>query len=253
MILAALLAASAFAGPPSAAPAPDAPTAPTTTAARADEASRLFDRAIAAVGPVERVPCMRATGTIDADGRRSELEVLWSARPPRRVLVRERLADGGLNETGTDGARGWMRLAGREGVREIEPAAVLATCAPLVPALMVMAVADRFPIRACGPEEALEGVPCRRVDLEDRDGVPGAAWFERDTGRLRAFRTQANRAAPTVTTTIEAWIGAGPLTVPSRLVSRSAGAVVRTAFERVQVDPVADGAFRAPLPALPRD
>lgn len=235
-------------GIPQAAPAPTEPRPP-SQAAPAPTASGLFDTAIAAVGPVDRVACLRATGTIDSGGARSELEVLWNARAPRRVVVRERLADGGLNETGCDGARGWMRVAGRDGVLELEPAAVVATCAPLVPSLMVMAVADRFPTRTLGPSETLDGVACRRVDLEDRDGLPGAAWFEASSGRLRAFRTQASRASAPVTTTIEAWTQAGPLLVPARLVSRSAGSTVRTTFARVDSDALPDAVFRSPLPA----
>ena len=244
---AALLLALALGDPPA---APFEATKP--AAAKRDEApaaTQLFDRAIAAVGPVERAPFLRATGTIETGGERSELEVLWSARAPRRAVVRERLADGGVNETGSDGVRGWMRVAGREGVREIEPAVVIATCAPLVPSLMVMAVADRFPTRTLGPVETLDGVACRRVDLEDRDGLPGAAWFDVASGRLHAFRTQASRAVAPVTTTIAAWMQAGPLTVPSRLVSRGAGPAVRTAFTRVETDAIADAAFRTPLPA----
>jgi len=244
----ALLLALAIAGPPEAAPAkPDAapPAAPTADA--------LFERAITAVGAIERVPCVRASGTIETGGARSELEVLWNARAPRRAVVRERLADGGVNETGSDGERGWMRVAGREGVREIEPAAVIATCAPLVPSLMVIAVADRFPTRALGPDETLDGVACRRVDLEDRDGLPGTAWFETSSGRLHAFRTRGSRASDPVTTTIEAWMPAGPLTVPARLVSRGTGPTVRTTFTRVEIDALPDAAFRCPLPATARD
>lgn len=242
-----LLVAFALAGPPEATPAkaPDAPASPSP----AQAANTFFDRAIAAVGPVERAPFLQATGTIETGGERSELEVLWSARAPRRTVVRERLADGGVNETGSDGVRGWMRVAGRAGVREIEPAVVIATCAPLVPSLMVMAVADRFPTRTLGPVETLDGVACRRVDLEDRDGLPGAAWFDVANGRLSVFRTQASRAAAPVTTTIEAWMQAGPLTVPSRLVSRGAGPAVRITFTRVETDAIADAAFRTPLPA----
>ena len=84
-----------------------------------------------------------------------------------------------------------MRVAGRDGVLELEPAAVVATCAPLVPSLMVMAVADRFPTRTLGPAETLDGVACRRVDLEDRDGLPGAAWFVR-TWASNVLLTSAN-------------------------------------------------------------
>ena len=239
----ALLLALALAGPPEAAqPKPDA-------AAAAPTADRLFERAIAAVGAIDRVPCVRASGTIETGGTKSELEVLWNARAPRRAVVRERLADGGVNETGSDGERGWMRVAGRDGLREIEPAAVIATCAPLVPSLMVIAVADRFPTRTLGPAETVDGVACRRVDLEDRDGLPGAAWFETASGRLHAFRTRASRASDPVTTTIEAWTQAGPLTVPARLVSRGTGPTVRTTFTRVEIDALPDAAFRCPLPA----
>lgn len=232
-----------------------APTAPPATgrAAETNPADRLFDVAIAAVGPIERAPFVQASGSIETGGERSELEVLWSARAPRRVLVRERLADGGVNETGCDGARGWMRVAGRDGVRELEPAAVVATCAPLVPSLMIMAVADRFPSRSLGPTETIDGVACRRVDLEDRDGLPGAAWFDVANGRLRAFRTRASRATDPVTTTIEAWTQAGLLTVPARLVSRGTGPAVRTTFTRVDTAAIPDAAFRAPLPAAAKD
>ena len=245
----ALIVALSLAGPPQ----PAAEPTPIPRATESPTASSYFDRAIAAVGPVDRAPFLRAIGTIETDGTRSELEVLWSARTPRRAVVRERLADGGVNETGSDGERGWMRVAAREGVREIEPAAVIATCAPLVPSLMVMAVADRFPTRTIGPDETLDGVKCRRIDLEDRDGLPGAAWFEASTGRLRAFRTQATRAAAPVTTTIETWMQAGPLTVPSRLVSRAPGSTVRTIFTRVETDAIADAAFRSPWPPTRRD
>lgn len=247
----ALLAVLALADPP----APAAAHAPTPPAATdpAGAANRLFERAIAAVGPVERVPFLRATGRIEHGEDRSAIEVLWNARAPRRIVVRERLADGRVNETGCDGERGWMRVAGRESALELEPAAALATAAPLVPSLMVMAVADRFPSRTLGPIEPQDGVSCQRVDLEDRDGLPGAAWFETATGRLRAFRTRASRTASPVVTSIESWAAAGPLTVPACIVSRGSGPAVRTAFVSIETTPIPDADFRAPLPRAPRE
>jgi hypothetical protein len=216
-----------------------------TTAADATPA-QLFARAIAAVGPTERVPCLRAEGAIETPEGRSEITILWNARPPRRIVVRERMADGREAAWGCTGERGWMRVPGRDATLDVEPAAVIATKAGLVPSLMVMALADRFPLRTPGADETLDGIACRRVDLEDRDGLPGAAWFEVTSGRLHAFRTQASRAdAPTVTT-IEAWADAGPLHVPARLVSRSGDRVVRTTFTRLAIEALPDAEFAAP-------
>lgn len=222
-------------------------SAPSATAPRADPTpAELFDRAVQAVGPVAQVPFLRAEGTLSNERGTSSLEVLWCARAPRRLLVRERSADGALNETGCDGTRGWMRLAGREGALEVEPAAVIAGNAGLVPPLLVLALADRFPHRTLGPEETLEGVACRRLELEDRDGVPGAAWFEAKTGRLHAFRVQARRDQPAMTTTISEWTTVGPLTVPSALRSVRDTRTTTVRFTRFMTDPIDDAAFKGP-------
>lgn len=224
-------------------------SAPASTAPRTDPApAEFFGRAVEAVGPVAQVPFLRVEGTLVNERGTSSLEVLWCARAPRRLLVRERSADGALNETGCDGTRGWMRLAGREGTLEVEPAAVIAGNAGLVPPLLVLALADRFPHRTLGPEETLEGVPCRRLDLEDRDGVPGAAWFETSTGRLRAFRVQARRDQPSMTTTILEWTSVGPLTVPTALRSVRDGRTSTVRFTRFATEPLADTAFTPPSP-----
>lgn len=203
----------------------------------------LFDRAIAAVGPVERVPTLHAEGSIEDPSGRSSIEVLWSARAPRRLLVRVKSAAGAVSESGCDGTRGWMIVPGRADALDVEPAAILAANAGLVPPLMVMALADRFPQRTLGPDETIDGVRCTRVDLEDRDGMPGAAWFEVASGRLRAFRTQRRRSEPAMTTTITEWTSVGPLTLPATLRSVRDGKVTQLRFDRIRADPIEAGAF----------
>lgn len=247
MIVAALLAAAL-----SQAPVPDTtgkPGVPAAPAATDPTPAQLFRRAIEAVGPISQAPCLRAEGVIESDQARSDVTLLWNAKAPRRIVVRERLHDGRLVEWGCNGERGWMRVPGRETTVDVEPAAVLATKAALVPSVMVMALADRFTVRTGSAPDVLDGVRCRRVDLEDRDGLPGAAWFDADTGRLRAFRTQAARDETPTLTTIEAWAAAGPLQVPAKLVSRTGDRTVRTTFARLSTDPLPDELF---APSTPR-
>jgi len=208
--------------------------------------TELFERAIAAVGPADKVPWLRAEGWIQEPSGRSTIEVLWSARTPRRLVVRVKAPDGAISESGCDGSRGWMRVPGRDGALDVDPAAILVANAGMVPPLMVMALADRFPTRTPGAEETLEGTPCRRLDLEDRDGVPGAAWFESASGRLRAFRTQRRRNEPAMTTTITAWTTVGPLSVPAALRSVREGKATELRFERFGTDPIPDEAFAPP-------
>ena len=247
-----IVAAVALATEPPA-PATPPPTAPATAAqptppiASDPTPAQLFQRAIACVGPIEQAPCLRAEGVIETAGGRSDITLLWNARAPRRIVVRERLSDGRVAEWGASGERGWMRAPGREAPIEVEPAAVLASKAALVPSLMVLALADRFPHRTSAAIETIEGVRCHRVDLEDRDGLPGAAWFDTGTGRLRAFQTRGSRNETPTTTTIEAWTSAGALQVPSRLVCRSGTSEVRTTFSRLSVEPIADEAFAPPV------
>jgi hypothetical protein len=208
-----------------------------------------FARAIALVGPVDKVPFLRCEGTIETERGTSTLEVLWSARSPRRLIVRERLPDGAIAESGCDGTRGWMRVPGRSASLDVEPAAVLAGNAGIVPPLMILALADRFPQRTPGADETIGGVTCRRLEMEDRDGVPGVAWFDAASGRLRAFRVQARRSQPAMTTTITAWTGVGPLLVPSAFESTRDGAVTRVRFTRFDTGPIDPAAFAAPSAA----
>lgn len=217
---------------------PATPATPTPAA--------IFQRAIDGIGPVDRVATLRAEGTIETSGETRGLRILWSARSPRRLLVRETSPTGAVSESGCNGARGWMRVAGRDTVLDVEPAAVMAANAGLVPHLMVMALADRYPQRTSGPVETLDGIACRRLDLEDRDGVPGAAWFEEGSGRLHAFRTQARRSEPARTTSIMAWTNVGPLTVPAAFQIEHEGRVTRVRFTRLSDEPIPDADFGAP-------
>jgi hypothetical protein len=220
---------------------PPTPEAPSPAA--------IFQRAIACIGPVDRVASLRAAGTIETAGQTRALLILWNARAPRRLLARETSPSGAVTESGCDGTRGWMRVAGRDSVLDVEPAAVIAANAGMVPHLMVMALADRYLQRTTGPIETIDGVACRRLDLEDRDGVPGAAWFEEDGGRLRAFRTQARRAEPARITTIMAWTGVGPLTVPSAFRIEHAGHTTHVRFARITDEPIPLAEFHPPLAA----
>jgi hypothetical protein len=219
---------------------------PATPAAVDAAPADHFTKAITLVGPVDRVPFLRCEGSIETERGTSALEVLWSARAPRRLIVRERLPDGSIAESGCDGTRGWMRVPGRAAPLEVEPAAVLAGNAGIVPPLMLLALADRFPQRKPGTDETIGGVACRRLEMEDRDGVPGVAWFDAATGRLRAFRVQARRSQPATITTITAWTTVGPLLVPSGFESIRDGATTRVRFTRFDAEPLDPAAFAPP-------
>lgn len=219
---------------------------PATPAAVDAAPADHFTKAITLVGPVDRVPFLRCEGSIETERGTSTLEVLWSARAPRRLIVRERLPDGSIAESGCDGTRGWMRVPGRAAPLEVEPAAVLAGNAGIVPPLMLLALADRFPQRKPGTDETIGGVACRRLEMEDRDGVPGVAWFDAATGRLRAFRVQARRSQPATITTITAWTTVGPLLVPSAFESIRDGATTRVRFTRFDTEPRDPAAFAPP-------
>ncbi len=249
MITCALVAVLLTHSPP--AQAPPAPAPGAEAAPQDPTPAQIFARALAAVGPVQSFPCLRAEGSIETPESRSALTIVWDARPPRRIVVRETLADGRVAEWGCDARRGWIRVPGREAPVELEPVAVMAVRAALVPSNMVMALADRFPIRTAVTPETLDGVRCLRVDLEDRDGLPGAAWFDMETGRLRAFRSQASREDTPGLTTIEAWTEVGPLRLPSRLTCRSGDRVTRTTFTSLSVEAIPDAAFAPPLPPPP--
>jgi hypothetical protein len=220
---------------------------PPTVAAEPAAAPDLFAQAITRVGPSDKVPFLRCEGSIETEGGTSTLEVLWSARTPRRLIVRERMPYGLVAESGCDGTRGWMRVPGRAETLDVEPAAILAGNAGIVPPLMLLALADRFVERTPGPDETVGGVACRRLDLEDRDGVPGAAWFEASTGRLRAFRVQSRRSQPAMTTTITAWSTVGPLLVPSAFDSIRDGRTTRVRFTRFDTAPIDPTAFAPPV------
>jgi hypothetical protein len=219
---------------------------PPTVAAENAAPPDLFAAAIALVGPAEKVPFLRCEGTIETERGTSALEVLWSARSPRKLIVRERMPDGSIAESGCDGTRGWMRVPGRAETLDVEPTAVLAGNAGIVPPLLVLALADRFVQRTPGPDETIGGVACRRLDMEDRDGLPGTAWFESATGRLRAFRVQSRRSQPAMTTTITAWTTVGPLLVPSAFESSRDGKITRVRFTRLEAAPIDPAAFAPP-------
>lgn len=221
-------------------------TTPPPAAAEPAASPDLFTQAITLVGPSEKVPFLRCEGTIETERGTSTLEVLWSARTPRRLIVRERMPDGSIAESGCDGTRGWMRVPGRTETLDVEPAAILAGNAGIVPPLMLLALADRFVERKPGPDETVGGVACRRLDMEDRDGVPGVAWFEASTGRLRAFRVQSRRSQPAMTTTITAWSTVGPLLVPSAFESIRDGKTTRVSFARFDTTPIDPSAFAPP-------
>lgn len=257
MIAFALLAAALAQAPaPQVTPTPASTPDASTTAAEAPTdptPSQLFARAVEAVGPLKSTPFLRAEGVVETPEGRSDVTILWSARPPRRIVLRERLSDGRVAEWGCDATRGWMRVPGRLAPLEVETAAVLAVRAAFVPSNMVMALADRFPIRTSATPETLDGVRCTRVALEDRDGLPGVAWFECDTGRLRAFQTQPSRTEAPSVTTIQAWTKVGPLTLPSSLVSRTSDRVTRTTFTHLSTNAIPDADFTPPLPPPTRD
>ena len=239
MIGAALLVAS-LAGPPA-----------------ATDPAALVRRALEAVGPVSEVTSLRADGEVRVEGhpeRTVRFELLSIAGSPRRLLLRQRLADGRSMEMGCLGEVGWLRRPGDSTAMPLEAVAVSATTSALLPSRMVLSVADRFPHRTPAPSGTFEGRVCDRLEVEDRDGVKGSLWFDPTSGRLTGIETQAKDASrPASRTVIEAWGPAGPLTVPVRLRMRRGDETVVTEFTSVSVEPLADKAFEPPPEVRPEE
>lgn len=237
MIGAALLVAS-LAGPPA-----------------ATDPAALMRRALEAVGPVSEVTSLRADGEVRVEGhpeRTVRFELLSIAGSPRRLLLRQRLADGRSMEMGCLGEVGWLRRPGDSTAMPLEAVAVSATTSALLPSRMVLSVADRFPHRTPAPSGTFEGRVCDRLEVEDRDGVKGSLWFDPTSGRLTGIETQAKDASrPASRTVIEAWGPAGPLSVPVRLRMRRGDETVVTEFTSVSVEPLADKAFEPPPEVRP--
>jgi hypothetical protein len=179
-------------------------------------------------------------------------ELLSIAGSPRRLLLRQRLADGRSMEMGCLGEVGWLRRPGDSTAMPLEAVAVSATTSALLPSRMVLSVADRFPHRTPAPSGTFEGRVCDRLEVEDRDGVKGSLWFDPTSGRLTGIETQAKDASrPASRTVIEAWGPAGPLSVPVRLRMRRGDETVVTEFTSVSVEPLADKAFEPPPEVRP--
>ena len=224
---------------------PPANTAETEASARS--ASQVMQRAVDAVGPASSVKFVRAEGTIEGPDGRSTIELLSSTAKPTRLIIRQRLADGRLLETGCNGELAWMRGPRDETVQLIECSAVIATGAGLLPTRMMFALADRFPIRSMGPREMRDGKACERLELEDRDGAHASAWFDAASGRLLEIRTQDRKpGAPPSILRIEAWTTVGQLTLPTTISARKGDAVTRSTFTRISVDPIPDADFAPP-------
>ena len=214
------------------------------------EPGAIMQRALAAVGPVADVSSLRAEGEVrvpDHPERTVRFELLSIAGSPRRLLLRQRLPDGRQMEMGCQGEVGWMRRPGDDRAMPIEPVAVSATVAGLLPSRMVLSVADRFPHRQSAPAGAFEGRTCLRLDAEDRDGVKGRLWFDADSGRLAGIETEAKDAArPASRLVFEAWGAAGPLTVPTRLRMQRGDETLITEFRAISVEPIPEAAFAPP-------
>ncbi len=223
----------------------------------ATDPAALMRRALEAVGPVSEVTSLRADGEVRVEGhpeRTVRFELLSIAGSPRRLLLRQRLADGRSMEMGCLGEVGWLRRPGDSTAMPLEAVAVSATTSALLPSRMVLSVADRFPHRTPAPSGTFEGRVCDRLEVEDRDGVKGSLWFDPTSGRLTGIETQAKDASrPASRTVIEAWGPAGPLTVPVRLRMRRGDETVVTEFTSVSVEPLADKAFEPPPEVRPVD
>lgn len=221
----------------------------------ATDPAALMRRALEAVGPVSEVTSLRADGEVRVEGhpeRTVRFELLSIAGSPRRLLLRQRLADGRSMEMGCLGEVGWLRRPGDSTAMPLEAVAVSATTSALLPSRMVLSVADRFPHRTPAPSGTFEGRVCDRLEVEDRDGVKGSLWFDPTSGRLTGIETQAKDASrPASRTVIEAWGPAGPLTVPVRLRMRRGDETVVTEFTSVSVEPLADKAFEPPPEVRP--
>lgn len=230
----------------------DPPAEATDTEASRRSASQVMQRAVDAVGPAGSVRFVRAEGTIEGPDGRSTIELLSSTAKPTRLIIRQRLADGRLLETGCNGDVAWMRGPRDDTVQSLECAAVIATGAALLPTRMMFALADRFPIRSMGPREMRDGRACERLELEDRDGARASAWFDAASGRLLEIRTLDRKpgAAPSILR-IEAWTTVGQLNLPTTISARKGDAVTRSTFTHISLDPIPDDAF-APPKALVR-
>lgn len=227
--------------------------APPTTGPSGDSAAtQVMQRAIDAVGPAGDARFVRVEGTVDGPDGHSTIEMLATATRPARLVIRQRLSDGRVLETGCDGEVAWMRSPRDGSVQPLECAAVLASGAGLLPTRMMFALADRFPIRTLAPRETRDGRPCDRLELEDRDGAHASAWFDVSTGRLIELRTvDRTPGAPPSVLRMEAWTAVGPLTLPTTISARRGEAITRSVFTRVSLDPIPDAAF-APPPDLPK-
>ena len=245
MIPALLLLAAIATDPP---PAQKVVATPPTTATP----HQVIQRAIDAVGPLEAAPNLRAVGSVDdARGGRTEFELLAIAGTPRRILLRQKTADGRTLEMGCNGETGWMRPPAGGPPVEMEPAAISTVTSALLPNRMMLAIADRFPVRRMGPVEEVPGgtAACQRLELEDRDGTRGQAWFDLETGHLRLLRTGTGASQESLS--VAAWRRTGQLEMPIWLVTRRGDETVTTRFTTIELEPIPPERF-APPTDLPR-
>jgi|GEM_PF-2851853 len=210
-------------------------------------ATSVMQRAIDAVGPVSEVKFVRVQGTIDGPEGHSTIDMLSATNRPARLLIRQRLPDQKVMEIGCNGEIAWMRNPRDGSVQPLETAAVIATSAGMLPTRMMFAIADRFPHRSLGAREKYDDVLCQRLDLEDRDGMKGCAWFRVDTGQLLAIRNiDRDPTAPATEMKIESWLTVGPLTVPGKISVQRGAEITRSAFTVVAFDAIPEADFAPP-------
>ncbi len=238
---------AAAAGAVAVAAAEPPPTEPPVAANTETTSQSVWQRAIHATGPVHEARFLRVEGRITSNEGTTRIQFLSSLVRPRRLVIRQTLPDLRVMEMGCHGDLGWLRSPIDGTVKPMEATAVVAASAGLIPTNMMFALADRFPHRQLGPIEMDHGVPCRRLELEDRDGIKGSAWFDERTGQLRRLRTlDRDPLKPATELSIDAWKTLGTLSVPCIITIQTGNQVTRSEMTSISLEPIPDSEFAPP-------
>ena len=218
------------------------------------EARRVLQRALKAMGGEEaraRIESTRATATISVGQTSSSYEIL--TRRPGAFLVRQKIQGLGDMQIGCDGTTAWRS----------DPPDGRLTAMPLKQAAESLQSFDfqallrdmdkRFPGATLGEPKEIEEKLCDHVELSDGSNRI-SAYFDRDTGLLRAFDVKGKESRPMLRrVTIESWSdpGTSEFRWARSLRIRQPGATMRAEYRSVTFNDVAESNFELPIGITP--
>ena len=218
------------------------------------EAGRVLQRALKAMGGAEaraRIESTRATAKISVGQTSSSYEIL--TRRPGAFVVRQKIPGLGDMQIGCDGTTAWRSDPpdGRLTPMPVKQAAESLQSFDFQALLRDMD--KRFPGATLGEPKEIEAKLCDHVELTDGSNMI-SAYFDRDTGLLRAFDVKGQDSRPMLRrVTIESWSdpGTSEFRWARSLRIRQPGATMRAEYRSVTFNDVAESNFELPIGITP--